>query len=169
MKLKPNQRFLLLFTVFIVLGWALIAVPPVDQHVIVPFTEWITRVSGAILGILGQDVRVDGTLILSSDFAVNVQNGCNGIETVLLIVAAMAAYPAGLMSRISGIVAGTVLIQLINFVRIVTLFLVGRYFQNVFQLFHTAVWQILVVLAGVLIFLVWSYKFAASPNVEAGS
>ncbi|MDX1583081.1 MAG: exosortase H [Thermoanaerobaculia bacterium] len=167
--LQPNQRFLLLFVLFIVVGWAVIAAPPVDEHVIVPFTEWITSVSAAILNVLGQDVRVDGTLILSSDFAVDIQNGCNGIEAVLLIVAAIAAFPAGAMSRISGILAGLVLIQIVNFVRIVSLFLIGRYHQDIFQLFHTAVWQTLVVLAGVVIFLIWSYKFATPARVEASS
>ena len=169
MKLDRNKRFLLLFFVFLVAGWAIIAAPPVNDHVIVPYTQWITSVSGSILHMLGQDVRVEGTMILSSAFAVNIANGCNGVEAMLLVIAAIGAFPAGPMSRISGVLAGGVAIQLLNFVRIVTLFLLGRYYESVFQLFHTAVWQILIVLAGVVIFLVWSSKFATPARVEAGS
>lgn len=169
MKLDRNKRFLLLFFVFLVAGWAIIAAPPVNDHVIVPYTQWITGVSGSILEMIGQDVRVEGTMIFSSGFAVNIENGCNGVEAMLLVIAAIGAFPAGPMSRISGILAGAVAIQLLNFVRIVTLFLLGRYYESVFQLFHTAVWQILIVLAGVVIFLVWSAKFATPARVEASS
>lgn len=169
MKLDRNKRFLLMFFVFLVLGWAFVAAPPINDHVIVPYTGWITSVSGAILGWIGQDVRVEGTMILSSDFGVNIANGCNGVEAMLLVIAAIGAFPAGPMSRISGIIAGGIAIQLLNFVRIVTLFLLGRYHHDVFQIFHTAVWQILIVLAGVMIFLVWSHKFATPSRVEASS
>lgn len=169
MKLDRNKRFLLLFFVLLIAGWAFVAAPPVNDHVIVPYTEWITGVSASLLTAIGQDVRVEGTMILSSDFAVNIANGCNGVEAMLLVIAAIGAFPAGPMSRISGILAAAVLIQLLNFVRIATLFLLGRYYENVFQLFHTAVWQVLIVLAGLVIFLVWSYKFATPARVEAGS
>jgi exosortase H (IPTLxxWG-CTERM-specific) len=169
MKLDRNKRFLLLFFVYLVVGWAFVAAPPVNDHVIIPYTKWITEVSGGILTAMGQDVRVDGTMILSDGFGVNIANGCNGVEAMLLVIAAIGAFPAGPMSRISGILAGGVAIQLLNFVRIVTLFLLGRYYENVFQLFHTAVWQILIVLAGVVIFLVWSSRFATPSRVEASS
>ncbi len=91
------------------------------------------------------------------------------IALAMLVIAAIGAFPAGPMSRISGILAAGVAIQLLNFVRIVTLFLLGRYYESVFQLFHTAVWQILIVLAGVVIFLIWSSKFATPARVEASS
>lgn len=169
MKLERNQRFLLLFFLFLVLGWAIVAAPPVNDHVIVPYTNWITSISGMILEGIGQEVRVEGTMILAPGFGVNIANGCNGVEAMLLVIAAIGAFPAGPMSRISGILAGGILLQLLNFVRIVTLFLLGRYYENVFQLFHTAVWQVLIVLAGVAIFLVWSYKFATPSRMEAGS
>lgn len=169
MQLDRNKQFLLLFFVFLVVGWAIVAAPPVNDHVIVPYTKWITNVSGTMLVGIGQDVRVDGTMISSSEFAVNIANGCNGVEAMLLVIAAIGAFPAGPMSRISGIIAGGIAIQILNFVRIVTLFLLGRYYHDVFQIFHTAVWQVLIVLAGVAIFLVWSYKFATPSRVEAGS
>lgn len=169
MKLKRNHRFLLLFFIFLVIGWAIVAAPPVNDHVINPYTAWIAKVSAVILQGIGQDVQVEGTMILSSDFGVNIANGCNGVEAMLLVISAIAAFPAGPMSRVSGILAGGVIIQILNFVRIVSLFLLGRYFQEVFQLFHTAVWQILIVLAGVGVFLLWSYKFATPARVEAQS
>lgn len=166
-KLDRNRRFLLLFFVFLVVGWATIAAPPVNDHVIVPYTAWLTSGSGVILNAIGEDVQVDGTMISSSDFAVNVANGCNGVEAMLLILAAIGAFPAGPASKISGILAGGLLIQLLNFVRIVTLFLLGRYHESAFELFHTAIWQIAIVLAGVAIFLVWSYRFATPARAEA--
>lgn len=168
-RLTRNHRFLIFFFLLLIAGWAFIATPFVNDHLVVPYTEWITAVSGAILEGMGEDVRVEGTLLLAPGFGVNIENGCNGIEAMLLVIAAIGAFPAGIMSRISGILVGGVLIQLLNFIRIVSLFLLGRYHENIFQLFHTAVWQILIVLAGVGIFLIWSARFATPRRVEAGS
>lgn len=167
--LSPNTRFLVVFFVTLVLGFSLIAIHPVNDHVVVPFTVWITEVSGGILRLLGEEVTVRGTIISSPGFAVDIKNGCNGVEAMLLIVAAIFAFPASGLSRLSGILAGSVAIQVLNFVRIVSLFLLGKYYPAVFQVFHTGVWQILIILIGVGIFLLWSFKFAQPRHVEASS
>ncbi|HUO85083.1 MAG TPA: exosortase H [Thermoanaerobaculia bacterium] len=167
--LSPNARFLLVFFATLVGSFALIAFNPVNDHVIVPFTGWITRVSGAILNLLGQEVTITGTVIASSQFGVDIKNGCNGVEAMLLVLAAIFAFPATWISRVVGILAGAIAVQLLNFIRIVSLYLLGRYYPEIFQLFHTGVWQILIILAGVGIFLLWSFKFAQPRRMEASA
>lgn len=169
MKLNPNARFLLVFFLTLVVCYSIIAFNPVNDHVIVPFTHLLSAGSGALLRVIGQPVTVRGTVIASSRFAVDVENGCNGVEAMLLLVAAIFAFPASWPSRIAGILAGSVAVQLLNFVRIVSLYLLGRYYPSVFQLFHTGVWQILIILLSVGIFVLWSIKFAQPRRVEAGS
>ena len=169
MKLNDNTRFLLIFFTTLVVLFGLIALHQVNDSVIVPFTAWIARVSGWLLNLLGQEVSMAGTVIYSRAFAVDIKNGCNGVEAMLLVVAAIAAFPATWRSKVFGIVGGSLAVQALNFVRIVSLYLLGRYFPNVFQVFHTGVWQILIILAGVAIFLIWSLKFAQPRRVEAGT
>ncbi len=166
-RLSPNARFLLLFFVTLVVCFVVIALNPVNDHVIVPFTHAVTEASGAALNLIGQKVSITGTIISSSAFAVDIKNGCNGLEAMLLLVAAIFAFPATWGSRVSGILAGSLAVQALNVVRIVSLFLLGRYYPQVFQLFHTGVWQILIILVGVGIFLLWSFKFAQPRRMEA--
>lgn len=168
MKLNDNTRFLLIFFTTLVALFGLIALNPVNDHVIVPFTAWIARVSGWLLNLLGQEVSMAGTVIHSRAFAVDIKNGCNGVEAMLLVASAIAAFPATLRSKVIGVIGGSFAVQILNFVRIVSLYLLGRYFPNVFQIFHTGVWQILIILAGVAIFLAWSLKFAQPRRAQAG-
>ena len=131
-----------------------------NDHAIEPFTGWVARASGVALDLLGQDVRMEGTVIRSDRFAVNIRNGCNGVETLLIFGAAVLAFPASWRSRLLGLAAGAVLIQLVNLVRVVALFLTGAYLPELFDASHTVVWQTLVVLFGVLLWVLWADRVA---------
>ena len=147
-------RFLLLLIVF----YAVVASHPVNDHVIVPFTAAIARGSGAILQRLGEPVTVSGTEIRSASFSVNIENGCNGVETALLLAAAVLAFPAGWRQRLTGFVLGFVSIQLVNLARVVSLVWIGRHRPALFNSSHTVLWQSAVVLFGVLLFLFWASR-----------
>ena len=49
--------------------------------------------------------------IASPRFSVNIENGCNGLETALLLAAAVLAFPASWVERAAGFVAGFAVIQ----------------------------------------------------------
>lgn len=153
---RRSVSFLLRFLALLVAFYALVAIRPVNDAVIVPFTAAVARVSAAALNVLGERVEVDGTLIRSGRFAVEIENGCNGVETALLFGAAVLAFPAPWRRRLFGLLLGFLAIQLINLVRVVTLFWVGAHRPALFGATHTVVWQSIVVLCGVLLFLVWA-------------
>jgi exosortase H (IPTLxxWG-CTERM-specific) len=157
---RHQKLFLVKFFGILIAAYLLIAWRPVNDHVIVPFTAWLASSSGAILNSLGQGVHVLGTLITSPRFAVNIENGCNGVEAMLILVACVAAFPASGRARVTGVLLGAVFVQVLNYIRIVTLYLLGAYHPRVFQLFHTAVWQIAIILAAIGFFLVWSSRVA---------
>lgn len=164
--MSPNAKFLLRFFAALVVVYVLIALGPVNDAVIEPFTEWVARVSTLLLRAIGQPAEVDGTIVRAG-FAVDINNGCNGVEAMMLLIAAIFAFPASATSRLLGIVGGSLAVQGLNFVRIVTLFLLGKYHPSVFQLFHTAVWQIVIILVSLAVFFVWSWKFAAAKPLES--
>ena len=149
---KRSALFLVRFVVLLVVFYAIVASHPVNDAVIVPFTSAIARVSAAILNVLGEQVTVHGT-IRSSRFAVAIENGCNGVETALLFGAAVLAFPAPWKRRLLGLLLGFVAIQIINLVRVVSLFLVGVHRPALFGTSHTILWQSIVVLCGVILFL----------------
>ncbi len=159
---KPQVLFLLKFFAVLVGAYLLIAWNPVNDRVIVPFTAGIAEASGGLLDAFGENVEVAGTVIRSPRFAVNINNGCNGVEAMLILLASILAFPASIKARITGLLLGALAIQVLNAVRIITLYLLGAYQPRLFDVFHTAVWQIVIILAAIGFFLVWSARVAPS-------
>ena len=153
---KSPKRFLLTFAALLILFYAVMALHPVNDHVVVPFTAAVARVSGKILNLLGERVSVGGTAISSNAFTVNIENGCNGLETALLLAAAVLAFPASWRQRLAGFFLGFTAIEAVNLVRVVSLFWIGAHRPRWFGSAHTLVWQSLVVLAGVGLFVLWA-------------
>lgn len=157
---RAQVIFLAKFFGILVAAYLLIAWNPVNDHVIVPFTEGIAVTSGALLKGIGQPVSTAGTTITSSRFGVNINNGCNGVEAMLILLASIVAFPASLKARTGGLLLGALVVQALNMVRIVSLYLLGAYQPRLFDLFHTAVWQVAIILAAIGFFLVWSARVA---------
>src|SRR5262249_9494705 len=135
---------------------------PVDQYVVRPLSVGIAATSGAILDTLHQHVKVNGTVISAPCFSVNIQNGCNGLETVLFLLAAVLAFPAAAVQKAMAGLTGIVLIQAINLIRVVTLYLVGCHKPDWFASFHLAIWQTIVFATAVVFFAAWSRRAVAS-------
>ena len=161
---RRNRReltFLILFLVLLAGGFTVISINWVNDHAVEPFTAGVARASGAMLNVLGQNVTLKGTVMQSPRFAVNIRNGCNGIEAMLIFLAAVLAFPAPWRSRLIGLALGILAIQVVNLVRVVALFLTGVYFPRIFDSSHTVIWQTIVILFGVLLWIFWANRFAA--------
>ena len=152
-------RFLALLVVFYIVS----ALDPVNDRVIVPFTELVVGASAAILRAVHEPIDVMGTIIRSPHFALDVRTGCNGVEAMMVLASAMLAFPATMRSRVGGLLAGTLAIQVLNLVRVSSLVWLGEHHRNFFDFIHVGVWQSLVILAAVGMFLFWSWKFAEKP------
>ncbi len=155
---RRSVGFLVRFVVLLVVFYLIVASRPVNDAVIVPFTAGIASVSAELLNALGEHAEVAGTEIRSSSFGVNIENGCNGVETALLFGAAVLAFPASWSRRLLGLLAGFVAIQILNLVRVITLFWIGLHRPALFSSSHTVIWQSVVVLFGVLLFLFWASR-----------
>jgi len=159
-----NRRvlFLLKFVALLILFEVPLLVPWVDQNVARPLSAGIAATSGSLLNMFRQHVAVKETVITSQCFSVNIQNGCNGLETVLFLLAAVLAFPAKPAQKAVAVLLGIVLIQAINLIRVVTLYLVGCHKPDWFASFHLAVWQTIVFATAVVFFAAWSRRAVAS-------
>ena len=155
---RKSLLFLARFLALLVVFYFIVAWNPINDSVIVPVTSAIARVSGAILVALGEKVTVAGTEIRSGAFAVQIENGCNGVEAALLFGSAVLAFPAPWRRRLLGLLAGFAAIQVLNLVRVVSLFWIGAHQPALFNSSHTVIWQSAVVLASVLLFLLWASR-----------
>jgi len=166
---RREITFLVLFIVLLGGSFTLISIQWVNDHAIEPLTAGIAQVSGAMLDLIGQNVTMHGTVIKGPRFAVNIRNGCNGIEAMLIFLAAVVAFPASWRSRLLGLGLGILAIQVVNLIRVVALFLTGTYFPSLFDASHTVIWQTLVILSGVLLWIFWANRFAVPAPAEPAS
>ena len=81
---------------------------------------------------------------------------------MLFLIAAVLAFPATTLQRLIATIAGTVLIQAVNLIRVVTLYLVGCHRPQWFESFHLAIWQTIVFATAVVFFAAWSRRVASS-------
>ena len=160
---KPGLVFVARFFAALIVFYVVSAIGPVNEHVIVPFTELVVGATAFLLRSAHQPIDVAGTIIRSPHFALDVRNGCNGVEAVMVLAAAMLAFPATLRSRLAGLLAGSVAIQILNLVRVSSLVWLGEHHREFFDFVHVGVWQSIVILAAVSMFVFWSQKFAEKP------
>ena len=158
--MTARWKFLLRFALLLVLFEVPLLLQPVDQHVVRPLSALIASTSGGVLGAFHEHVNVKGTIIAAPCFSVDIQNGCNGLETLLFLVAAVLAFPATWRQRVIAAVVGTILIQAVNLIRVVTLYWIGCHRPQWFASFHLAIWQTIVFATAVIFFAAWSRRAA---------
>ncbi len=152
------------FALFLVLFFAATAPKPMNDAFVEPFTSAVAKVGGTVARLFGEKTTMADTTIVSPRFAVNVRTGCNGLETIYIFFAGVLAFPARWARKALGLVLGFVAIQLLNVVRIVSLFYIGVYFPDRFEDSHVVVWQLVVILFGVALFVLWADRYARPPR-----
>lgn len=150
-------RFFVLFTVLLVGLFTLEILQPVEMHVILPFTSLVADVSVWIVQFFDDNVVAVSNVIRdkTTGFGVRIERGCNGVEALIILFAAIFAFPAPFKNKLIGFAAGFVAIQGLNLVRIVSLFYLGQWNQVAFEWFHLYLWQALIILDALVVWLIW--------------
>lgn len=129
----------------------------VHTYIIIPFTESIAHISAWIVKLFDDNVISQGVVLqqVENGFSVSIQSGCNGVEAVLVLTAAILAFQAPWKYKFWGIISGFFAVELLNIVRIISLFYLGQWNLDVFEWAHLYVWQALIMLDVLIIFLIW--------------
>lgn len=151
------SRFIVLFATLLIGLFVLELLDPVRQAVILPFTALLADVSAAIMLLFDDDVVASGQIIRSSSngFAVEILPGCNAVEALIILFAAIFSFPARMSHKLTGFVAGFFAIQLLNLVRIISLFYLGQWNMTAFEWFHKYLWQAFIMLDALIFWLLW--------------
>ncbi|MDD5722835.1 MAG: archaeosortase/exosortase family protein [Syntrophales bacterium] len=112
----------------------------------------------------GEKSFSNGNTIGSGSFTIRIAQGCEGIEGILLITAALCAFPLGIKQKMSGVLVGSLLIYIANLIRIVVLYYILKYRPGMFDLAHVYVGQTFIIFVGVLFFIAWITNFAQSDE-----
>lgn len=150
-------RFVALFLVLLLGLFVAYVLQPVERWVVDPFTSAIAWVSTSLIHLFDDQVMSFGKVVQSSvnGFAVSIERGCNGMEALIILFAAIFAFPAPLQHKLAGFAVGFVAIQALNIVRIISLFYLGQYSQVWFDWFHLYLWQALIILDALVVWLLW--------------
>ena len=151
------KRFVSLFLLILVTLFSVEMLMPVQEHVIVPFTEMLARLSAAIIKPFDASVLAYGKVLQFKDtgFAVSIEAGCNGVEATIVLVAAVIAFPASWRSRLIAIALGFLAVQVMNIARIISLFYLGNWNMEFFTWIHLYLWPALIMLDVLIVFIVY--------------
>lgn len=151
------RRFLFLFPVCLLAGFALLQVPAVDQG-IARFTRSLVGISGAVIHLCGGHAVVSGDILQNpaGGSGVKVENGCNAINVTILLWAAILTYPAPWAHRLKGLAAGSLALHAVNLIRIISLYYLEQYNRQWFDFAHFYLWESLIVLDTLVIFWIWA-------------
>ncbi len=160
-------RFLVVFVLLQALLFGAELTPWAQTWLVVPWTNALASLSTWLVTLFDPGVEAAGKVIRSTTngFAVSIEAGCNGVEATIVLVAAMLAFPAPWKHRLIGLAVGFVAVQTLNVVRVISLFYLGQWNLAVFEFAHLYVWQALIMLDVLIVWLVWVRTL---PRVDAG-
>ena len=158
-------RFALVFVVALGALFTAELTAPVQRVAVLPWTAGIASASASLMTLVDPQVVASGKVLRSTatGFGVSIEAGCNGVEAALILIAAMLAYPAPWVHRALGMLAGLAAVQVLNIVRVISLFYVGQWSLKAFEWSHLYLWQALIMLDVLIVFLVWIRTSPAPP------
>jgi exosortase H (IPTLxxWG-CTERM-specific) len=150
-------RFFVTFVALQAVLFGLELTPWAQEYFVVPWTHALAAISAWLVTVIDPNVAVAGNVIRSTanGFAVSIEAGCNGVEATIVLVAAICAFPAPWRGKLVGLVAGIVAVQGLNIVRVISLFYLGQWNLRVFEWAHLYIWQALIMLDVLVVWLVW--------------
>ena len=150
-------RFFLLFVLLLAVLFGLELTPWAQDWLVVPWTSALASISTSIVTLFDGNIEATGKVMRSTTngFAVSIEAGCNGVEAMLVLLAAMLAFPASWKHKAVGLVIGILAVQLLNILRVISLFYLGQWNYDVFEWAHLYVWQALIMLDVLVVWLIW--------------
>jgi exosortase H (IPTLxxWG-CTERM-specific) len=160
-------RFFLLFLLILGGLFALELTPP-GQAVVRPWTASLAGISASLITLFDPKVISYGNIIQSqaNGFGVAIEAGCNAIEACIVLAAAMLAFPSPWRHKLLGLAIGMAVVQAVNILRIISLFYLGQWRMDVFDFAHLYLWQGLIMLDVLVVWLIW---IRAMPPQNAAS
>jgi exosortase/archaeosortase family protein len=131
----------------------------VDDAILAPTVHLINTVApDEHAALLARTIRAPGSPGL------HVTRGCEGIELFLMLLAAIAAFPASLRGRLIGFALGSLLAYLLSVSRLLALYFTLRYQPAAWEALHGLILPLGPVALMALFFLRWT-SAQAPPQI----
>jgi archaeosortase B (VPXXXP-CTERM-specific) len=156
----PTLSFFIIVGLFIFLYYRILESRPFHW-----FMAFTAEVTGILLNITGRGVVVKDTVVSSTQFAFQIVDLCTAVMPMLILTAAVLAYPSRVKEKIIGLLVGLLGIFVVNQIRLVSLYYIGIYAPGIFETAHLLVWQSLMILLAIGLWLIWVYKYVRTPAI----
>ncbi|RMG85462.1 MAG: hypothetical protein D6714_05940 [Bacteroidetes bacterium] len=130
-----------------------------NENINLPILKAYAKAGNWVLNVFGMETHANATLISNDEFTLNVGKGCDAFSPMILILAAILTFPMPFKLKIPALLIAPVAIIILNIIRIVSLFFIGRYAPGIFEVAHVEIWQtafIIFCLMGWLYWLIWA-------------
>jgi exosortase H (IPTLxxWG-CTERM-specific) len=152
------KRFFVVFVILLLTLFTVELLHPVQQWVVLPWTTLLAQGCQALVVAFDPAVQATGKVLMNTQngFGVSIEPGCNGVEAFVVLFAALVAFPrTRWQHKLVGIAVGFVAIQVVNVVRIISLFYLGQWDRQLFEFAHVYLWQSLIMVDVLMVWLVW--------------
>ncbi len=127
--------------------------------IFVGFVRWANESTAQLLALaltlLGDPSHTEGALVRSESFVLEIIFECTAILPIVLFVAAVAATPTLTRAKLWALGWGLPAIVIFNLIRLVSLVYIGHLIPEAFETVHLIVWQPLMVLFALGLWLMW--------------
>lgn len=148
--------------------WVIVASTPAGVAGAVAVSTTLARAASYALALFGIPVFLDSANIIAGGFHAVIVLECSALDIITLFAAAVLVYPASLASRLRGALLGALALAALNYIRVVTLLLIGMRYPRYVDFAHEIAWQAALIIAAIGIWLLWQRRIA-SPNAPPKS
>ena len=127
---------------------------------VVMFAKTTANLTATILSLLGESVRVDGVSLYSPLLNMRIVSECTAIIPTMVFASAILAFPSKISLKVKGIILGIIALNLINLVRVVSLFYIGTHFPSHMEFAHVIVWQAAMILIAIGLWSLWAVRYS---------
>ncbi len=122
----------------------------------VPILAIQAMAGGALLNLFGYSVSVANEVISGAGATVKIAGGCDGLEATALFLAAILVFPLPFKFKWPGLLAGFIVLSLLNVFRIAGLYLTQKYYPEAFDFMHIQGGLYLYSIITILLMLIWA-------------
>jgi exosortase H (IPTLxxWG-CTERM-specific) len=152
---RPVLRFVVLFIALMVAFYAVTSMSWYQDGVFQRYLNLNADVSAMMLRWFGEDARSTDQDVRSPRMSLSIAAGCDAIEPSFMFAAAVMAFPASVKAKLLGVIVGVPLLLLLNLARILSLYYIGVYVPNWFEIAHVDIWQPAFILLALICWIVW--------------
>ena len=169
---RPEIKFVLTFSIGLVVSFLIINQKTMADHVVKPITVAETYIASQVLShVLGFPNEQKGAHMSGKEgnyFRMEVRNNCNGVYESIVFLMAFIAIQIPWRRKIGWMSFGFLLFHTINEMRLVSLFIIGsKYTNDAFVFFHETFWNYALVILTLGIFIFCAHQVSKAPVVKA--